>query len=225
MRAFSSGHSSVSLFMVSTVLQQIYKPPPNGAALLLAVPTEFFSAAMFLLMAMCFNGLVVANCSPFFDVHSGSSISTSPTRFRLSMSTVGESTSSLYIVIIPSPNAMLIIASSGYIAGSTQLLNIDMHAIWVAISDHTSSQVHANIRSKCCCCVMQVLYLFSTHLGGTCHGTNVPGSIMQSSQGSKLAQHARVTSLRTPKVHCCPCKCNPETIHPLHNIPVKNWPV
>jgi hypothetical protein len=148
MRAFSSGHSSVSLFMVSTVLQQIYKPPPNGAALLLAIPTELFSAAMFLLMAMCFNGLVVANCSPFFDVHSGSSISTSPTRFRLSMSTVGESTSSLYIVIIPSPNAMLIIASSGYIAGSTQLLNIDMHAIWVAISDHTSSQVHTNIRSK-----------------------------------------------------------------------------
>jgi hypothetical protein len=43
---------------------------------------------------------------------------------------------------------MLIIASSGYIAGSTQLLNIDMHAIWVAISDHTSSQVHTNIRSK-----------------------------------------------------------------------------
>ncbi len=64
------------------------------------------------------------------------------------MSTVGESTSSLYIVIIPSPNAMLIIASSGYIAGSTQLLNIDMHAIWVAISDHTGSQVHTNIQSK-----------------------------------------------------------------------------
>jgi hypothetical protein len=43
---------------------------------------------------------------------------------------------------------MLIIASSGYIAGSTQLLNIDMHAIWVAISDHTGSQVHTNIQSK-----------------------------------------------------------------------------
>jgi hypothetical protein len=43
---------------------------------------------------------------------------------------------------------MLIIASSGYTAGSTQLLNIDMHAIWVAISDHTSSQVRTNIQSK-----------------------------------------------------------------------------
>lgn len=70
---------------------------------------------------MFFNGLVVANRSPFLEVHSGSSISTRPTRFRLSMSTVGESAISLYIVMPARPKAMLSIPSSGYDAGSIQL--------------------------------------------------------------------------------------------------------